>query len=148
MGGVNVPEEDHFSFDVGLGGGEFVLEGVPIAEGTVFDDALEMAGDAGARAENLGVFNDFASNAFQFGKFFGLDDEEAVGDEAAQGEGQEIAIPGGLLGEFAPEHIVGEITDLFEVDEEFLNGRRRELVDSEFFTKVGVVDEVFGWDST
>lgn len=107
--GVDVPKEDHFGFDVGLGGGEFVFESVPIAESAVFDHAFEVAGDAGSGAEDFSVFDDLASDAFEFGEFLRLDDEEAVRDEAAEAEGELGAVARGFIGEVAAEGIVGEI---------------------------------------
>lgn len=106
MRGIDVAKEDHFGFDIGLSGGEFVFEGVPVAEGAMFDHAFEVACNASAGPEDLSVFHDFAADALQFSEFLSLDDEEAIGDEATQAESELSAVAGSFFGKLAAQGFV------------------------------------------
>ena len=139
---VRIAQGYEFEFHVLLGRGEFLFELGHVLLAGAFQQARGVAVHFLARAEGLAVAREVRRHALHLAEFARLHDEEAIGNEEAEFDGEVGTVQRHLRGGIALELENRQRREGFERFEDFRDGRGGEFIHREFFADVGIVEQI------
>ncbi len=143
VGEVGIAQGDQFAFHILLCGGEFDFQLIWFIIFRAFQQRSDMARDAFSGAESLAVARELLGERFDLRQVIGLHDEEAIGNEKSDLDGEVGAIKGHALGDFSFHGMDGEGREKLQRFKDLSDRWSGKIIHGHFLAGVFVIEQVF-----